>query len=56
MEKDVNIVIDINFTISVEDKICRGTECKEMKSSTSNKEGDQVDEKSTVPSTTPGTD
>mgnify|MGYP003324514334 CR=1 FL=1 len=40
----------------VEDKICMGTECKEIKSSTSDKEGDQVDRKSTVPSTTPGTD
>ena len=40
----------------VEDKICMGTECKEIKSSTSDKEGDQVDGKSTVLSTTPGTD
>ena len=37
------------------DKISMGTECKEIKSSTSDKEGDQVDGKSTVPSTTPGT-
>ena len=29
----------------VEDKICIGTECKEIKSSTSNKEGGQVDKK-----------
>ena len=40
----------------VEDKICTGTECKEIKSSTSDKEGDQVDRKSTVLSTTSGTD
>ena len=40
----------------VENKVCMGTECKEIKSSTSNKESDQVDEKSTVASTTPGTD
>ena len=40
----------------VENKVCMGTECKEIKSSTSYKEGDQVDRKSTVPSTTPGTD
>ena len=39
----------------VEDKICTGTECKEIKSSTSDKEGDQVDKKSTVLSTTSGT-
>ena len=32
-------------TIIVEDKICMGTECKEIKPSTSNNEGDQVDEK-----------
>ena len=40
----------------VENKVCSGTECKEIKSSSSNKEGDQVDKKSTVASTTPGTD
>ena len=40
----------------VKDKISRGTECKEIKSSTSDKEGDLVDKTSTVPSTTPGTD
>ena len=39
-----------------ENKVCMGTECKEIKSSTSNKESDQVGEKSTVASTTPGTD
>ena len=40
----------------IEDKVCTGTECEEIKPSTSNKDGDQVDEKNTVPSTTPGTD
>ena len=40
----------------LEDKICMDTECKEIKSSTSDKEGDQVDGKSTVLRTTPGTD
>ena len=40
----------------VEDKICTGTECKEIKSSTSDKEDGQVDKKGTVPSTTSGTD
>ena len=40
----------------VENKVCTGMECKEIKSSTSNKESDQVGEKSTVASTTPGTD
>ena len=43
--------------IFVEDKIYMGTECEEIKPSTSNKEGDQVEGKNTVPkSTTPGTD
>ena len=41
---------------NVEDKTCIGTECKEIKSITSDKEGDQVDGKSTVLNTTPGTD
>ena len=42
--------------ICVEYKVCKGTECKEIKASTSNKESDQVDQKSTVTSNTPGTD
>ena len=42
--------------VIVEDKVCTGTECKEIKPSTSNKEGNQVDRKNTVPSTTLGTD
>ena len=37
-------------------KMCTGTECKEIKFSTSDREGDQVDEKSTVPNATSGTD
>ena len=41
---------------TVENKVCTGMECKEIKSSTSNKESDQVGKKSTVASTTPGTD
>ena len=44
------------YASTVKDKIFTGTECKEIKSSTSDKEGDQVDGKSTVLSTTPGTD
>ena len=32
-------------TCIVEDKVCTGTECEEIKPSTSNKEGDQVDKK-----------
>ena len=39
----------------VEDKICMGTEFEENKSSTSNKEDDQVSGNVTVPSTTLGT-
>ena len=39
----------------VEDRICTGTECKEIKSSTSDKRDNQVNGKGTVPNTTPGT-
>ena len=41
--------------VAVGDKICTGTECKEIKSSTSDKGGSQVNGKGTVPNTTPGT-
>ena len=40
---------------NVEDKICTGTECEEIKSSTSDKEDSQVGRKGTVLSTTSGT-
>ena len=39
----------------VENKICPGTECKEIKSSTSDKGGSQVSGKGTIPNTTPST-
>ena len=43
-------------TWSVEDKICMGTEYEEIKSSTSDKEGDHVDRKGIVLSTPSGTE
>ena len=47
---------DVKLWEIIENKVCTGTECKEIKSGTSNKESDQVDKKSTVTSTTPGSD
>ena len=49
------IVVIIHPRMAVEDKICTGTECEEIKSSTSDKEDIQVDGKGTVLSTTSGT-
>ena len=41
--------------ITVENKTYMGTECKEIKSSTSDKGDNEVNRKGTVPNTTPGT-